>query len=143
VTADRKSTSLGSVLVRLASSRTLFTCVLLTSAAYGGNLPCKVFPAAIFSADGHWVYYVELDIKGSYHTASLLAQLRSFPWSPAAMEKIDRETVTIHRVDLGSRRDEVFRAITTPPWLGIKYQTANGVCSDQQQAKLWWDADAN
>jgi len=125
----------------VAFSRTLLTGVLLTSAAFGGGLPCKVFPAAIFSPDGHWVYYIELDIKGSYHTPSLFAQLRSFPESPSAMERIDREIVTIHRVDLGSRRDEVFKVIAAPPWLGIKYPTTNGVCSAQQQAKLWWDAD--
>jgi hypothetical protein len=64
--------------VRVPFSRTLSTGLLITSAAYGGGLPCKVFPAAIFSPDGRWVYYIELDIKGSYHTPSLFAHSEAF-----------------------------------------------------------------
>lgn len=107
----------------------LLSCGVVAVA--GGGLPCTVFSDAIFSPDGQWIYYVKSDMSGSYRYAT---SSDGVPNSGIAKERIDRETITIHRKHLESGRDELVRAIPAPPWLGLTYMATD--CGEYRYASL-------
>lgn len=107
----------------------LLSCGVVAVA--GGGLPCTVYPDAIFSPDGQWIYYVQSEMSGSYRDPSLS---EGIPNNGIAKERIDRETITLHRKHRESGKDELVRAIPAPPWLGVTYITTD--CGEYRYASL-------
>ncbi len=99
-------------------------------AAASAGLPCTTYPDAIFSPDGEWIYYVQSEMSGSFHTPSATDPI------PVGFgkEHIDREVIAVRRKHRDSDRDEPVMTLPAPPWVGRTYLATD--CGEYRFASL-------
>lgn len=107
----------------------LLSCGVVAVAS--GGLPCTIYPDAIFSPDGEWIYYIQSEMNGTFRTPSVSESVKV---EGLSKEKIDRETITIRRKHRETEKDEFVKAIPNPPWLGITYPATD--CGEYRYASL-------